>query len=280
MGKIKNWKQIIGLLGLGLVVGCSPLSMVEPTPTPTPEPERVVLKVSGSGSATAILDAVAPTFEADNPGYYVEVLSGSGTGGGVKGIISGVLDVAAMARPPKPEEAEQNVAYVEFGKSGVAIYAHPDVTVTNLSTDQVKAIFSGEVTNWSEVGGANAPIIWYVRDEGDSSTQAIREAIMGDIPFPETAQVLTSQGDMLTAVAGTPYSVGLGTWTTARAEEAQVKAIAIDGVTPDDPAYLMITTLGISYLKDRQAEVQPLIDWLLSEQGQKKLQEFDLIGVQ
>jgi phosphate transport system substrate-binding protein len=278
MCKIKNSKQIIGLLVLWLVVGCSPLSMVEPTPTPTPAPKRVVLKISGSGSVTAILDAVASAFEADNPGYYVEVLSGSGTGGGVKGIISGALDVAAMARPPKPEEAEQNVEYVEFGKSGVAIYAHPDVTVTNLSTDQVKAIFSGEVTNWSEVGGADEPIIWYVRDEEDSSTQAIREAILGDVLFSETAQVLTSQGDMLIAVAGTPNSVGLGTWTTARAEDAQVKAIAIDGVAPDDPAYLMTSTSGIGYLKDRQADVQPLIDWLLSEKGQKKLQEFDMIA--
>jgi phosphate transport system substrate-binding protein len=280
MCKIKNWKQIIGLLVLGLIVGCSPLSMVEPTPMPTPEPKRVVLKISGSGSATAILDAVAPAFEADNPGYYVEVLSGSGTGGGVKGIISGTLDVAAMARPPKPEEAEQNVEYVEFGKSGVAILVHADAIVANLSTDQVKAIFSGGVTTWSEIGGANRPIILYVRDEGDSSTQAIREVILGDAAFPEKAQVLTSQGDMLTAVAGTPDSMGLGAWTTARAKDTQVKAIVIDGVAPDDPAYPMTTTLGIGYLKDRQAEVQPLIDWLLSEEGQRKLQEFDLIGSQ
>ncbi|MBN1217996.1 MAG: substrate-binding domain-containing protein [Anaerolineae bacterium] len=277
MFNTRNFKKIIGLLVWGMVVGCTPLSMVEPTPTPTPAPERVILKISGSGSVTSVLDAVAPAFEADNPGYYVEVLAGSGTGGGVKGIISGVLDAAAMARPPKPEETEQGIAYVEFGKSGVAIYAHPDVTVTNLSTDQLKAVFSGEITRWSEVGGADEPIIWYVRDEGDSSTQALRDVIMGDVPFPEAAQVLTSQGDMLIAVAGTPHSVGFGTWTTARAENARLKAIAIDGVGPDNPAYPMLATLGIGYLKNRQADVKPFFDWLLSDKGQQKLQEFEMI---
>jgi phosphate transport system substrate-binding protein len=237
------------------------------------------LKISGSGSATAILNAVAPAFEADTSGYYVEVLSGSGTGGGVKGIVDGVLDVAGMARPPKPKEAEQDVAYVQFGESGVAILTHLDVNITNLSADQVKAIFSGEITNWSEVGGANQPIILYVRDEDDSSTKAIRDFVLDDAVFPETAQVFTSQGDMLIAVAGTPNSIGLGTWATARAKDAQVKAIAIDGVAPKDSAYPMTTTLGIGYLKNRQTDVRPLADWLLSEEGQMKLREFDLIGI-
>jgi phosphate transport system substrate-binding protein len=276
----KNWKSVIvGLTILLLAAaGCTP-SSPESTPTQAPETEpQVALRISGSGTTTAILSAVTPAFEADTPGYGLKTLPGAGTGGGVQGVIEDMLDVAAMARPPKDEEAAQGLEYTEFGQSGVSILAHPDVGVANLTTAQIAAIFSGEVTNWSKVGGPNLGIVLYVRDEGDSSTKALREAIFGDTPFPEiTAQVLTSQSDMQDAVAETPGSVGFGSWPSARASGADVRAIALDGVAPGDSTYPIVTPVGIGYLANRQAEVQPLIDWLLSEQGQAALQEFDVI---
>ncbi len=280
MPKFKNWKRVVVGLSLLLLVAaaCTSFSsQIAPTETPTARPQ-VVLKVSGSGTTTSILDAVQPAFEADTPGYRLEVLPGTGTGGGVKGIMQGMLDVAAMVRPPTDEEAAQDVEYAEFGQSGVSVYTHPAVDVTDLTTKQIVAIFSGQVTNWSEVGGPTRQIILYVRDEGDSSTKELRRAIFGDTPFPETtAQVLTSQADMQVAVSGTPGGVGFGSWPSALASGAEVRAIAIDGITPGDPTYPIVAPLGIGYLRDRKADVQPLIDWLLSEQGQAALREFGVI---
>lgn len=224
-----------------------------------------------------ILAAIKPAFEADTPGYRLETLVGTGTGSGVQGVIKGVLDVAAMARPPKGEEVAQGVEYVEFGQSGVAVLVHPAVGVTNLAVEQIAAIFSAQVTNWSEVGGPDQLIILYVRDEAEASTKAMREAIFGDTPFPETAQVLTSQADMQVAVAGTPGGVGYGSWPSAVANEANVRAIALDGVAPGDPAYPIFIPVGIGYLPEREADVQPLIDWLLSERGRAVLRQFDVI---
>jgi phosphate transport system substrate-binding protein len=275
-GKILKAMAVVGIVIA--VVGCGA------KPTPTPEPPvssaQVVLKISGSGSVAPILAAIQPAFEADTPGYDLEVLPGSGTGGGVKGAVQGVLDVAAMARPPKDEEAAQGIQYVGFGQSGVAVYIHPDVGVTDLTTAQVKAVFSREVENWSQVGGPDMPIILYVRDEGDSSTKALRQAFFGDAPFPETAEVLTSQGDMQAAVAGSPGSLGFGSWPSALASGADVRAVVLDGVAPGDPACSMVCPIGIGYLTDRKADVQPLVDWLLSEQGQAALQEFGVITTQ
>jgi phosphate transport system substrate-binding protein len=275
-GKILKAMAVVGIVIA--VVGCGA------KPTPTPEPPvrsaQVVLKISGSGSVVPILAAIQPAFEADTPGYDLEVLPGSGTGGGVKGAVQGVLDVAAMARPPKDEEAAQGIQYVGFGQSGVAVYTHPDVGITDLTTAQVKAVLSGEVENWSQVGGPDMPIILCVRDEGDSSTKALRQAFFGDAPFPETAEVLTSQGDMQAAVAGSPGSVGFGSWPSALASGADVRAIVLDGVTPGDSAYSMVSPIGIGYLTDRKADVQPLVDWLLSERGQAALQEFGVITTQ
>ncbi len=189
------------------------------TTTPEAEPEddsqptaQVILRISGSGSTTAILTAIQDAFETDTSGYKLEILSGSGTGGGVEGSIKGQLDVAAMARLPKDEEAAQDVEFLLLGQAGAGIITHADIGEIGLTIDQIKAIFSGEVTNWSEVGGADQVIILYVRDEDDSSTKALRRAIIDDIPFSGEAQVLTSQSDMLTAVAGTPSSIGIATW--------------------------------------------------------------------
>lgn len=280
-----NFNRLSKFMGLLLIIlitaGCA-ASAANNAPETKAEPqEQVVLKVSGSGSTTGVLDAVKAKFEADVPGYKLEVLPGSGTGGGVKGIVQEVLDVAAMARPPKEEETAQDVAFVEIGQAGVGVITHPDVGVSELTSAQVVAIFSGEIMNWAEVGGPDLPLILYVRDEGDSSTEVLRKVFINETPFPETvAQVLTSQGDMLTAVAGTPGSIGIATWPTAVAAGAKVQAVTIEGVAPGDATYPMLSTLGIGYLGTRQADVQPLIDWLGSDKGQTALQEFDVIVTQ
>jgi phosphate transport system substrate-binding protein len=267
------------ILSMFPVTACSSVTASEPsTPTPTPAGPLVTFTLSGSGSATGVLSAVEADFEADTPGYQLEVLPGSGTGGGVKGIVGGVLDVAGMARPPKDEEAAQGVEYVSFGQAGQAVITHPEVGIDNLTAEQVKAIFSGEVTQWSDVGGPDIPIVLYVRDEGDSSTKALRAEVMGDTPFADTvAQVLTSQGDMLASVSGTPGSVGIATWPTALASGTNVQPVKLDGIAPGNPTYPMVSPLGIGYLTERKADVQPLIDWLTSEQGKAALQEFDMI---
>ena len=270
---------IVGLsLALLMVTGCSSAVAESASNEVTAPQKQVVLKISGSGSVTAILNAIQPAFKTNTPGYRLEVLPGSGTSEGVKGIVQGVLDVAAMARPPKDEEAAQNVEYAEFGQAGQAVIIHPDMGISNLTSNQVAAIFTGEITNWSEIGGLDRPIILYVRDEGDSSTKALRSAIVGDTPFAESvAQVITSQSDMLTAVAGTPDSLGIATWPTALAEGSKVQAVSIDGISPAKNDYTMQGPLGISYLTNRQADVQPLIDWLQSEQGRAALSELDVI---
>jgi len=268
---------------LGILVAFLMLSLAacgglatEPAPTPSAAP-RTTWKISGSGTTTSILSAIEPRFEVAVPRCNLDILPGTGTGEGVQGVIQGVLDVAAMARPPKEEEAAQGIEYLEFGQSGVAILTHPGVGVANLTTTQVKALFAGEVTNWSEIGGPDLPLILYVRDSGDSSTKALRQVVLGDVPFPETAPVLTSQTDMQVTIAGTPGGVGFGSWPAALAMKADVQPVALDGLAPGDPAYPVSSPVGIAYLSTRKADVQPLIDWLLSVAGKMALGEFDLI---
>lgn len=246
-------------------------------PTPTVHPV-VNLKVSGAGTITAVMEALQPAFEAATPGINLEVLESSSTGSGVKGILEGILDLASMSRPPKDEEASQNVKYFEMGLVGQAIIIHPSAEgVTSLNNQQIADIFLGKVTNWSEVGGPDLEIILYVRDPDDSSTKVLRKAIVGEIPFPETAQVMTSQGDMITVVEGTPGAIGIAAYPIVLVKEAKVLVVSVNGLQPNDPSYAMSESSGLGFMADRQNDVQPLLDWLSSADGQAALKALGFI---
>ena len=271
---------IVGVsLALLVTTGCSSAAAETSSSTVSTSKPEVVLEASGSATTTSILAGIASAFEADTPGYRIKTLTGTGTGGGVEGMMSGALDVAAMGRAPTDEEAP-HVEFVSLGWGGEAPIAHADIPITELTTEQLTAVFSGEISNWSELGGPDLPIIVYVRGDSTDHTKAVRKAVFGDTPFLETAQMMGSLGDMLTAVAGTPGSIGYANWPAVVATEAKVNAITVDGVGPNDPTYPGVLQLGIGYLPERQAEVQPLVDWLQSERGQARLAESGVIITQ
>ncbi len=269
-------KRVLLVAMLVILVGCG----ATPTPEPTVVSAPVVLTISGSGTTTAILTAVKPAFEADVPGYTLNILPGSGTDGGMKGVIAGTLDVVTTARPPKDSETAQGILYTQFGLSGVVFYTYKDLGVTSLTSEQAAGIFSGKITNWSQVGGPDRAIILYIREETEPDTIMLRQAVFGDTPFPATvAGVLNSQYEMQDAVSGTPDSIGYGSWPAALSTGAAVQGITLNGIAPADPANPIVAPIGIGYLGNRQADVQPLIDWLLSERGQAALKSFGVIPV-
>ena len=265
----------LSLIGSLILASCGGFALQPPTPT---APPVVILRASGSGTITLVLQALAPDFEEAVPNYKLEVLPGKSTGSGVTGILEGLLDVAAMSRKPKDEETAQNIKYYEFGLVGQALIVHPTVTgVESLSRQQVIDIFSGEITNWSQVGGPDMQIVLYARDEDDSSTKGLRKAVLGETPFAETAKTLFSQDEMVFSVEGTPGSIGIAGWPSILALQTNVNAVAIDGVRPDEAAYPILDSAGIGYLSQREGDIQPLINWLSSEEGQAVLKALGFV---
>lgn len=264
-------KSIVALflsLTMLILVACTSQS-ADPTEEVTEAPETVVLSVSGSGSVTPVLSAIADEFEAANPGYVIEILPGSGTGGGVQGVIDGALDLAAMSRPAR--DTEEGVLYTQIGTSVTAIYTHPDVGVTELTSEQLTDIFTGTITSWSEVGGEDLDIVVYVRDPEEGNTVDIRETFIGDAEFSDTTPVLTSQTDMQNSVSSVEGAIGYGTWSAVLANEADVVSLTIDGIGVDNSPETMTTSVGIGYLAENEANAQVLIDWLFSEDGRSVL---------
>ncbi|MBZ0307953.1 MAG: substrate-binding domain-containing protein, partial [Anaerolineae bacterium] len=149
--------------------------------------------------------------------------------------------------------------------------------IPSLTSEQIQGILSGDISQWDEVGGANTTILLYVRDEEEAATQELRKILIGDTAFPTSAVVLTSTSDMITSVAGSSGSIGFGNWPAVLAKQANVSPLMLNEISPTDPTYPLLTIVGLGYDKDKQAEVQPLLDWLHSEEGQARLQTLGMI---
>jgi phosphate transport system substrate-binding protein len=118
-----------------------------------------------------------------------------------------------------------------IARDGIAVIVNPDVTVDGLTKAQVRDIFAGVITNWSEVGGADTPIVVVSREEGSGTRGAFQEMVMGgeEPVIVDTAILQPSNGALLTTVSTTPDSIGFLSFGYL---DTSVKALAIDGIEP------------------------------------------------
>jgi len=263
-----------------LIALCFSISACAPTAipvTPTLVP-RLELSISGATSVSSVLAALETQFETDTPDRDLNVLSGTTTAAGVQGVIDGVLTAAALLRPLSDEEAAQDVQYVSFAQTSVALIVHPALEIDGLTGEQARAIFLGEMTNWSEVGGPDEAIVVFGRSESEAHTTLMRVAVFGDAPFPEPlVTILPSHSAMLTAVESTPNSIGYTVWGAALASGTGAKPLALDDVSVSSPDYPVLAQMGIGFMAEKAETVQPLLDWLASEKGLAALSQFGVM---
>lgn len=259
----------IGILLALLATACnSPAA----APAPTAVPQQKVT-ASGSGGATTVVKYLANAYHQAHNDLAFDFLSGAGTAGGVKGVLEGQLDLGTMSRAPKESELADGMKFVALGNERVAVVTSPDVSVPTLTGEQVNAIFRGQIKNWSEVGGPNAPISVLARDEEETLTQILRQGIFGKEPFPPSVVVLTSAGDMQDALSKTDHAIGYLSYSTIGIDKLPFHVAAIDG---HDPAniqdnYPYTRTLGVAYLPSNAAKVQPFLDFINSSEAQALL---------
>jgi len=235
------------------------------------------LHISGSTTVQPIATAAAEALKKMN-GQLSITVSGGGSGTGITEAINGSVNIGMSSRELKAEEAAQLNEYV-IAHDGVAIIVHTSNDVKNLTTDQVKKIFTGEIKNWNEVGGANAPIIVYTR-ESTSGTLAALQDILG-IKVKETATPTDSTGLMRQAVAADKNGVG---YISSGQVENDVKALTIGNIAPSlgnikSGTYPICRDL-ILVVKGKPGLITAMyIDFLLSKAGQKLVTDEKYISV-
>ena len=187
------------------------------------------VNTDGSTSMADVMAVLKETFSEVQPGINVNY-TGSGSGAGITNVLNGSVDIGLSSRALKAEEEEQGAVAHVVALDGVAVVVNPENTVADLTVEQIAKIFSGEITNWSELGGADAEIAVFGRESG-SGTRSAFEEIVGVEDACAYTNEYSSTGDMVGAVAGNPNAIG---YASLSAVDESVIAVKVNGVAPSE----------------------------------------------
>ena len=227
-------KKIIALVLTALLtlslVACGSESKTDDTKTDD-QPAALTGTVStdGSTSMEKIIGALSESFMAQNSGVTVNY-NPTGSGSGITAVQEGTCDIGLSSRALKDEEKSAGLKETVLAYDGIAIIVHPDNPVSDLSVEQLAQLYTGEITNWKDVGGNDAEAVLIGR-EAASGTRDGFESITGTKDKCQYRQELTSTGDVITAVSQNPDAIGYASLASVK---DSVKALNVDGVTPSE----------------------------------------------
>lgn len=212
----------------------------------------------GSTSMNKVISALGEDFQSDT-GITV-TYNATGSGAGIQAVQEGRCDIGLSSRNLKDEEKANGLEGKILAYDGIAIIVNPQNPVSDLNLETIAKIYTGEITNWKEVGGDDAEIVLIGREAG-SGTRDGFESITDTEDKCQYRQELTSTGDVITTVASNPAAIGYASLASVK---DTVKALTVDGVTPSEE-----TIKDGSYVIQRPFVLVTKKDTALSENAQK-----------
>jgi phosphate transport system substrate-binding protein len=191
--------------------------------------------VDGSTTVGPIAKAFAEYYMSKNPGVNITV-SESGSGNGAKSLINGTCDIATMSRFMKDEEFKAAVEKAVYplgtviAVDGLAVIVHPSCPVQGLTTEQIRNIYIGTITNWKEVGGPNVPIVLISRDTNSGTYESFEALVLNKQKISDKAEYVGSSGAIRSRVQSTPAAIG---YVGLGFVDKTVKALKVNNVYPD-----------------------------------------------
>ena len=185
------------------------------------------VSTNGSTSMEKVIGALSEQFMADNSGVTV-TYDPTGSGAGIEAASNGSADIGLASRALKDEEKAGGLTETIVALDGIAVIVNADSKVADLTVEQIGKIFTGEITDWSEVGG-DAGTISCIGREAGSGTRDGFESITGTKDACKLDQELTSTGGVIEAVAGNPNAIGYASLSAVEGKNT-VKAVTVGGV--------------------------------------------------
>ena len=219
---------LTAVLALGMLAGCGSKDDAAPSEAPKTELSGTV-STDGSTSMEKVIGALGESFMENNNGVTF-TYNPTGSGSGITAVAEGRCDIGLSSRSLKDEEVAQGLTETKLALDGIAVVVNPENPVEDLTLEQIAQIYTGEITNWSEVGGSDAEIVVIGREAG-SGTRDGFESITGTGEACQYRQELTSTGDVITTVAQNPDAIG---YASLASVEDSVKALSVDGVQPSE----------------------------------------------
>ena len=218
------------------------------------------VSTNGSTSMEKVIGALSEQFMADNSGVTV-TYDPTGSGAGIEAASNGSADIGLASRALKDEEKAGGLTETVVALDGIAVIVNADSKVENLTVEQIGKIFTGEITDWSEVGG-DAGTISCIGREAGSGTRDGFESITGTKDTCKLDQELTSTGGVIEAVASNPNAIGYASLSAVEGKDT-IKAVTVGGV-----ACTEATVLDGSYAIQRPFVLVTKTDATLSPAAQ------------
>ena len=225
------------------------------------------VNTDGSTSMESVVKALGEAFMEMNPEVTVNY-SGTGSGTGIQSVIDGTCDLGLSSRALKDEEKTNGAVENIVALDGVAVVINPANGVEDLTVEQIAQIFTGEITNWKELGGEDLEIAVLGRESG-SGTRGAFEEIVGVEDACVYKNEYGSTGDVIGNVASNPNAIG---YASLSAVDETVKAVKVGGVAPSEETvkdgtytiqrpFVMVTKEGV----ELSAQAQAFLDYAMTK---------------
>lgn len=239
------------------------------------------VSTDGSTSMEKVIGALGEAFMQENSGTNF-TYNPTGSGSGIEAVSAGRCDIGLASRALKDDEKAKGLKETTLALDGIAIIVNPQNSVENLSLDDITKIYTGEVTNWKDVGGSDGEIVLIGR-EASSGTRDGFESITKTADKCQYRQELTSTGDVITAVSQNPNAIG---YASLAAVKDSVKALKVDNVTPSedtvkDGSYVVQRPFMLITKDDTQlsATAQKFFDYATSGEASKIISDAGAVPV-
>ncbi|MEW6052103.1 MAG: phosphate ABC transporter substrate-binding protein [Candidatus Zixiibacteriota bacterium] len=250
------------------------------------------ISVKGSDTMVLLGQRWAEAFMKQNPGIVVQV-TGGGSGVGIAALINGSTDVCEASRPMKASEVDKlkerfNSPGVEIpvARDGLSVYLNDQNPISELSIDQLAAIYSGKATNWKEFGGNDARIILYGRENSSGTYGLFKDEVLKGRDFAPQTQTLPGTAAVVNAVSKDPNGIGYGGAAYAKGvKDAKLKLDAKSTAYLPTEENVKSGVYPLSrylfwYLRNKpMGDTKKLVDFVLSEEGQKIVAEVGYYGL-
>jgi phosphate transport system substrate-binding protein len=190
---------------------------------------RTTVSTDGSSSMEQVIGILGEAFSLDHPEITV-TYNPTGSGSGIQAVLDGRCDIALSSRYLKDSEKEQGLTETVLAYDGIAIIVNPENPISDLSLETLRDIYTGTITDWSELGGQAGEIVLIGREAG-SGTRDGFESATGTTGACVYRQELTSTGDVITTVASNPNAIGYASLASVK---DSVQVVSIDGVVPSE----------------------------------------------
>lgn len=229
------------------------------------------LDIAGGTAHIPVMKDAAEKIMGKNPKIRITIAAG-GSGVGVQKVGEGLVQIGNTGRPLTKEEIEKyGLKSFAFAIDGVAVAVNPKNRVNGLTSDQVKGIFAGKITNWKEVGGDDASIHVITRDEASGTREVFWEKLLQKGPVVSSANVVPSNGAMKVALSQDPLAIG---YLSIGHVDSTVKAVKLDGVDPTQEnatngTYKVTRKLYMNTKGDPSPLPKAFIEYIVGSDGQE-----------